>query len=926
MSTASSAREPRQPRADRGAPRRRANAAAAESAEARFIGQLLDTVIREQEGPALLAIFEEIRDLASALRRNYSATEERKLRRRIARLSLAECVPVARGFALFFQLLNLCEERHAGPARERELKRGGFAGLFARLVRRGFRAEQVEEALARNRTTVVLTAHPTEATRWTVHKTLRRIDALLDATARSPGEDCEAALLREITGLWQTHLQRVRPPTPLDEVEQALHRLGTVFFAAIPATHRRLERAFRAVFGRDPAGAPRPARVASWIGGDRDGNPKVTAWVTREALRLYRRTALRNYRDSLPLLIDELTSSLLEVPAATALRESIRRDLELLPELASVYGEHEAHEPYRRKLEAIALRLERTLAEMDGPELRGALRGPSELRQTLDLLDRSLRAHRGSRLADSALRTLREQVDHFGFHLVSLDVRQHEARHRAAVEALLSPATGTLSKLPLREQERFLEASFIAQDRDIAAPPAGLSAEAAEVLATLRAVREAQQRDHAPAVRDLVISNTTHHAQVLELLVLARHVGLVRRRPDGSYESDVNLVPLFESVPALQSSHESMGHLYQSPAYRQQLRARGFRQQVMIGYSDSTKDGGYFAACFALQLAQRRLADQARDRDIHLEFFHGRGGTIGRGGGPSHRAILAQPPESVGERIKLTEQGEVIANKYDTVETAVYHLELLVSATLEASLAPAARRPHPSWLATMEELADRSRQAYRDLVYETEHFVPLFHAITPIDEIRNLQLGSRPARRGGGGRIEELRAIPWNFAWNQNRLLLSSWYGAGSALGAVLAQEGGRERLRAMYRGWLFFRTVIDNLEHVLSKADIHIGMSYGELAREVPGAPRILARIRREHAATSRGALAVVGARRMLEGDPALRRSIERRAPYIDSLSYLQLELLKRRRAAGHGERSDLSSAVQLTINGIAAGLRNTG
>jgi phosphoenolpyruvate carboxylase len=383
-------------------------------------------------------------------------------------------------------------------------------------------------------------------------------------------------------------------------------------------------------------------------------------------------------------------------------------------------------------------------------------------------------------------------------------------------------------------------------------------------------------------------------------------------------------------VGSLARARESMERLYRSPAYQAQLRARGMRQQIMVGYSDSAKDGGYFAAAWALYVAQIGLAVQADAHGVSVEFFHGRGGTISRGGGPTHRAILAQPRGTVRGRLKLTEQGEVIGSKYGSVASAVHHLELLVSATLEATLAHpmTERRVRPSWLRAMARLADVSRRSYHALVYETPGFPAFFRAVTPIEEISGLAIGSRPARRADSGRIEDLRAIPWSFAWNQNRVLLSSWYGAGAGLAAELASPGGPARLRAMYRGWPFFRSIVDNLQQVLAKVDLHIGVSYGALARGLPGADAILAAIQQEHGRVLAGVRTAVGGRRLLAGEPELRRSIERRNPYVDALSYLQLELLRRKRAgdAGPRERGRLDAAIQATIAGVAAGLRNTG
>jgi phosphoenolpyruvate carboxylase len=900
-------------------------------AEVRFAGQVLGEVLREQEGERVFALVEEVRGLTSALRRDYRERDERRLRLLLADLPLGDLERVTRAFAIFFQLVNVCEQRHMARSERRDAPDGIYA-LLRRLRAEGHEPAAVEAALAALRTTIVLTAHPTEATRWTVHEILHRVSDALELLDRDRARAHEL-LAREVTALWQTRPLRGRRPTPIDEVLQAIHTLETVLLEAVPAVHARIAEAFAEAFGRPPELPARPVRLGSWIGGDRDGNPTVTAWVTSEALRLYRAAALRSHWRQVPRLMDRLTSSTELVPVSKELADSVQRDLAVVPGLAERVEGREPSEIYRQKLNAIARRLELALAEneaLDPPGTRGGYARADELAGDLALVDASLRANRGRRLAEGELARWREQVAAIGFHFVRLDVRQHQARHRKAVGALLCPVEGPLDALELDKQERFLEELFLAEEEPAPVARDELPEEAAEVLDTLAAVREAQARWGPETVSELVISNTQSHADVLELLVLARRAGVVRREPDGRYTSSVDLVPLFESVASLRGARDSMERLYRSPAYREQLRARGMRQQIMVGYSDSAKDGGYFAAAWALYVAQLALAAQADAHGVSVEFFHGRGGTISRGGGPTHRAILAQPRGTVRGRLKLTEQGEVIAHKYGTVPSAVYHLERLVSATLEATLAHPMerRRVRGSWLRTMARLAEDSRRHYHVLVYETPAFPAFFRAVTPIEEISELTIGSRPARRADGARIEDLRAIPWTFAWNQNRILLSSWYGVGAALASELARPGGRARLRSMYRSWPFFRSNIDNLQQVLAKVDLHIGVSYGALARGVPGAEEILEAIEAEHRRARAGVLAVVGRRQLLAEEPELRRSIERRNPYVDALSYVQLELLRRKRAgdAGPRERARLDGAIQATITGVAAGLRNTG
>jgi len=909
--------------------------------ELRFLADIHDRIIGEQEGPTFLKLVREVRDLERHMRRRFEKRDEKLLRRTLKNLPIEQLVALARSFTLFFWLLNLCEQRHEGRFRQPgEL--GTFTELFQRLDRHAVDGDLVARVIGELRATIVLTAHPTAAVRWSVSQTLARIDGLLDeCSTRSASERApfEAEIAAEITALWQTTDVRYRQPTPIDEVRHAIHTLETVLVHAVPAVVDRLERAFASTYDRPaPESSARTLAVGSWIGGDRDGNPFVTAEVTREALRLYRVAVLRHYRTEIPALIERLTVSSNRRPVSAALQSSLEKDRAELGELSRRTAAHDPNEIYRQKLNAIAIRLERSIEECearDAPGTRGGYARGSALRDDLDLIATSLRENRGERLAEQWIRPLRERLEVFGFRFASVDVRQHEARHREARREWVRPAQGALEELPVDEQQRFLEDLILAREIPSVADST-LGAESREVLETLRGVADVPAHFEPAAVRDLVISNTESAISVLELLALARAAKVVRLREDGSLESRVNIVPLFESIDGLHNAPDTMDRLYRSRAYRAQLEARGMRQQIMLGYSDSVKNGGYLSACAALDDVQRSLIEQADRQGIQLEFFHGRGGTIARGGGPTHRAILAQPRGTLRGRIKITEQGEVIAIKYGSIESAVFHLERILAATLEASLPDdvftPARAVPKTWSQAMTELAALSRDAYRSLVYETDGFVDTFYAMTPIEELSALKLGSRPAKRSDTRRIEALRAIPWTFAWNQNRVLLGSWYGAGSAFATWLA--GSRKernarvsRLNVMYRRWPFFRGVIDNLSQVLVKVELHIAACYAELAREIPAAREIFKKIESEFLRTTRAVREISGERDLLAYDRDLSERLAIRAPFLDALSYLQVELLARKRSReAVGDPDEIDRAVRLTINGIAAGLRNTG
>jgi phosphoenolpyruvate carboxylase len=911
--------------------------------ELRYVERARDTVILEQKGEAFLAQTVELRELARRLRRDFAARDERRLRELLRSLTAESLCDIAHSLTLYFWLSNICEQRHAARIR-RPGEPGTLRALFRKLERRGAEPEVIERAVKALRATIVLTAHPTEAMRWSVNEALGRIEHGFER--RLHADDLEraeydAGILADITALFQTSALRHRKPTPLDELRHAIYTLETVLVHAVPHVTENLEREIDAL-GIDAAPAARRSiAIGSWIGGDRDGNPFVTAEVTREALRQYRRTILRYYRRALDPLIQQLSIFTKRIGVSDELRKSLEIDLAQLPALRERIAGHSALELYRQKLNAVAVRLEANLEENDADRAPGGLGGYPDadaLREDIERIRASLRANRGERLADGALWELAEQIDVFGFHLVSLDIRQHDGRHAEACRALIPSTHEGFEALSPDEQHALLEREALACQGP-AVDEATLPDDVREVLATLHLVRDAPRRFDASAVGDLVISNTENASAVLQLLALASRSGLVVRRSDGGVDSAVDIVPIFESIASLRTAPQVMERLYTSPTYRAQLEARDMCQQIMLGYSDSVKDGGYLAACAALDRVQRQLAEQAEHHGVRLELFHGRGGTIARGGGPTHSAILAQPIGTVHGRIKLTEQGEVVSSKYGSLASAVQNLEMLLAATLEATLESESesgqrRIPH-AWGERLQVLADASRDAYRALVYETPGFVDVFYAMTPIHEIADLDIGSRPTSRVDTRRIEALRAIPWTFAWNQCRVLLPSWYGAGSGLEAALAVEAQRDRglarLRTMYRRWPFFRSVIDNLRQVLAKVELHIAANYAELACDVRGSDEIFRRIEREYERTVRTVQQIADERTLLANDPELAEMLALRTPYLDTLSYLQVELLDRKRKAldadaPPSERESLDEATHLTINGIAAGLRNTG
>ncbi|HEX8939746.1 MAG TPA: phosphoenolpyruvate carboxylase [Candidatus Limnocylindrales bacterium] len=916
--------------------------------EVRLLGSLLGQVIAEQAGPDLLALVERVRRATIGLRDHAEGhgDSEQALRDALSAdlddLPVEQAEALGRAFSLYFQLVNLAEEREEVRAARRAARRSGrpdgsFGEAVERLATQGRTRSEVEDLVARLAIEPVLTAHPTEARRRTVLVALRRCQRLL-AELAAPGlgpaddDDLRRRLREEITLLWRAAHVRATRPTPLDEVRAALTFFDETLYVATPRLYRALDDALarpdeataeRAASdagrsGTRPPRVPAFLRWGSWIGADRDGNPNVTAEVTAQVPRIQADHVLRGHEAVAARLTATLAVHVPRERLGGPLAARLARDEEVLPETMRDLARRFPDEPYRRRFGAIAERLRRTrafLTEQPAP-LAGRYGSPGDLVTELDEIQAALVADGLPRVAWGSLQDFRWQVETFGFHLASLEVRQHAEVHAAALEALSAdpPDLG----------------------REVAP---GVSA--AEVLATFRAVASIQRRFGEVACQRYVISfarSPRDAAAVLELASRADDEAIPAMATGGLAPATpvLDVVPLFESADALTDAAGVLRGLLGDAAYRAHLRARGDRQEVMLGYSDSGKESGFLAASWMLYRAAEALAGVARDEGIGLTLFHGRGGAIGRGGGPTHRAIQAQPPGSIAGRFKLTEQGEVIAAHYANPAVAGRHLDQVASAVLLASTPEhdrAVAAAAEAGRAVMDELAAEARRAYRALVWEAEDFPAFFRAATPLAELSALPIGSRPASRGAPSQdrapgIEGLRAIPWVFAWSQSRIGLPGWYGLGSALDAFRRGHGeaGVERLAGLYRSWPFLATVLDNAELVLAKVDLEVGRLYASLAGP-PGAP-LWAAIEAEHRRTVELLGRVTGRRRLLDGAPSLQRAIHLRSPYIDALSELQVRLLARLRALPPDDpaRGRLQRLVQLTVSGVAAGLQNTG
>ena len=894
----------------------------------RLLGRLLGEVLREQSGEDMYDLVETIRQTSVQFARERDDEAGKQLAGILDGFSAQNAVFVVRAFSQFLHLANIAEDQHhIRRNREHEIagsrpRDGTLIHALERLDQAGIGGEVLADVIGDMQVTPVLTAHPTEVQRKSVLTLHRKLAVLLgqrdhDLTPSEAGEN-EADLYAAILTLWQTRLVRPQRLTVADEVRNGISYFQDTFFDQLP----RLYEHFQSVLAdHGIAGVELPPffRIGSWIGGDRDGNPFVTAPVLRQTIALQSAAAFAFYREGVHQLGAELPLSQQMV--------SVSAELLALAERSTDTNPHRQDEPYRRALGVIYARLKDTEAALAGKEGRegahdGAYDSAEAFRQDLAVLSASLTGHGGARLATRRLKRLIQAVRIFGFHLAPIDLRQNSDVHERSIAELLKVAGRCEDYLSLDEEAKIaLLAEELASPRPLYAAHLSYGEETAGELALFFVAADIRRRFGPEALPNCIVSKTAGVSDLLEISVLLKETGMLQgeRKP--------NIIPLFETIGDLQSAPASMERLLSLPVYRALLNKKHPTQEVMLGYSDSNKDGGFLTSGWELYQAEIALIEVFKRHDVRLRLFHGRGGSVGRGGGPSYQAILAQPDGAVEAGIRITEQGEVIAGKYSNPEVGRRNLEILAAATLEAVLPqPSQASARPEYLATMAELSDSAYAAYRDLVYETEGFERYFWESTVIGEIANLHIGSRPASRKKSTRIEDLRAIPWVFGWAQCRLMLPGWYGFGAAVKAWLAThpEGGMAQLQAMYRDWPFFTTLLSNMDMVLAKSDIAIASRYAELVEDKTLAASIFSRLRAEWQDSIDALLAIMGQQTLLERNQLLMRSIRNRFPYLDPLNHVQIELLKRHRAGDSDQR--VVQGIHLTINGIAAGLRNSG
>ncbi len=920
------------------------------SANIRALGDALGRIITAQQGPAALALVEQVRRMAKELRNAPHETDPQALPRLIADLSLPQLQGLVKAFTLYFGLVNLAEGvERLRSLRVRDLRNApaprteSIADAIGLLKRHGVPADAIQAWLDHALIMPVLTAHPTESRRRTILIKLRRIfDTLIDLTF---GErlvlpsDRQAALVRierEIVGLWQSDDVRHRRPSVLDEVENGLFYFQTVLWDLLPQIYRETAEALAEAYPDHQWQLPPFLRFGSWMGGDRDGNPFVTPEVTIETVRLMRSAMLRYLIGCIDRLITDLSQSVQQVQVDTAIIDRIAEYRDLMPDAEASLNPHYRCEPYRQLCHFIQARLQHTLhytlnhtpqwgADPPPPRLPTVYYHSRELLADLDLIDASLRNHGGELIADGLLRDVRANVAVCRLHTATLDVRQHASRHTAALSEILAAAGVVANYEALDEAERVAVLSTeIRRPRPLT--PSRLShfsPATAETVYTFRVMAAISEQLDPEIFQTYIVSTTSQVSDLLAVLLLCRDAGLYQP----GQQSQLNIVPLFETGDDLQRAPVLLDELLQLPVYREHLALRDNLQEVMLGYSDSNKEGGFVAANWALYRAQVELTAVTERHGARLRLFHGRGGAVGRGGGPAGQAILAQPPGTLHGQIKVTDQGEMISDRYLDPRTAHRHLEQVVNAVLRASFPGMARQPEPEWLAAMEQMATTARTAYRRLVYEDPDFLTYFRNATPVAEFNRLRIGSRPVSRRKSDRIEDLRAIPWVFSWMQSRHTIPGWFGLGSALEQFAKADPNHiHLLRAMYRHWPFFTTLLDNAQMIMLKADLGIARRYAELVPNQAIAERIFLQIEREFHRTARMICQITEYNDLLDNQPVLQHAIRQRNPYIDPLSYIQIELLRRLREAPPEAQGELETVLLMSINGIAAGLKNTG
>jgi phosphoenolpyruvate carboxylase len=914
--------------------------------DVRFLGNILGEVLVHQGGNELLEIVEKIRETSKSLRSEYVSEVYEEFKETISTLKPDTRHQVIRAFAIYFELVNIAEQNHR-IRRKRDYERsagetiqpGSIESAIQDLKERNFSYEEVKDIIEGLSLELVMTAHPTEAMRRAIldiHKRISEDVMLLDNPTLTfrEREQLRVKLLNEVITLWQTDELRDRKPTVLDEVRNGMYYFHETLFHVLPDVYQELERCLSKYFPGQHWHVPTYLQFGSWIGGDRDGNPSVTSDITWKTLSMQRKLAIREYERIMKEFMQYLSFSTTIVTVSSELEDSIRLDQSAISLSKNVIW-HNENEPYRIKLVHMMTKINNVLDDSKkGTDERYST--PAEFIEDLNIIDRSLRHHYADYIADTHIKKLIRQVELFGFHTAALDIRQHSQEHEKAMTEVLANMNISNNYADLSEEEKITLLNNILNDpRPITSPYHEYSESTKECLDVYRVVYKAQQEFGKDCISKYLISMAEGASDILEVMVFAKEVGLFRRNEDQTITCTLQAVPLFETIEDLFAAPDIMRQVFSLPIYRDGVTAMSDMQEIMLGYSDSNKDGGAVTANWELRVAMKKITVAADEFNVKLKFFHGRGGALGRGGMSLNRSILAQPATTVGGGIKITEQGEVISSRYSLQGIAYRSLEQATSALVTVAIN--ARSPHDElyeeqekkWDEIAKGISEVSLEKYQDLIFRDPDFLTFFKESTPLSEVGELNIGSRPAKRKNSDRFEDLRAIPWVFAWTQSRYLLPAWYAAGTGLQSYYQNKDENLKvLQDMYRDFPFFTSLVDTLQMAMAKADLLIAREYANMTKEDSYRDRIFNLIEEEFKLTTELVLKITMQKELLDNVPVIQESIRLRNPYVDPLSYLQVQLVSElREFRDQGEdNAELLREVLLTINGIAAGLRNTG
>jgi phosphoenolpyruvate carboxylase len=904
--------------------------------DVKLLGQILGEILVSHGGTELFDKVEKIRLMCKTLRVHFDNEIYSELKEEITNLNIPMRKQVIRAFSMYFHLINIAEQNHRIRRRRQYhleddsiVQPDSIESAILSLKENSINEDMIQELLNKLSLELVITAHPTEAAKRSILEIQQRIAVILKKLdypllTKRERSKLEESLFNEVTILWQTDELRHNKPTVLDEVRNGLYYFDQTLFEVLPEIHREVEICLEKNYPAKNWDVPNFLRFGSWIGGDRDGNPNVTPEVTWETLRKQRKLVLKKYKNVLVDLMKRYSHSTTRVEVSQELVQSLEVEEDKF--LTEDKKWPVKTEVYRRKFAIIIERLKQV-----GKSDLG-YRSAEELLEDLFLVQRSLNNHHPAAHELKTIQKLIRQVQLFGFHLATLDIRNHSGEHEAAMTEILRKVRITDNYAQLSEDEKIKILENILRDpRPLLLLNEDYSNETQQMIQVFQMIRNAHKEFGTRSISVYLVSMTKSASDLLEVLVFAKEAGIYRLHSDGTVESQLNVAPLLETIDDLTAGPKIMETLFQMPVYRNHLTVMNDQQEIMLGYSDGSKDGGTLTANWKLYKAQLEIHEMANKYQIGLKFFHGRGGSLGRGGGPLNKSLLSQPAETIGDGVKITEQGEVLSSRYLLEDIAYRSLEQATSTLMLAAAHVSKESEHDNlrdkvWESAIEEISSAALKKYQSLVFGDSDFLTYFNEATPLRELGDLNIGSRPMSRKNRGRFEDLRAIPWVFAWTQSRQLLPAWYAAGTGLESFASKsEQNLMQLKQMYEKWPFFRSTIDNLQMALMKADITTAKEYLSLVEDQQIAERIFANILEEYEKTKGILLKITGDKELLDHTPNIKDSVYRRNPYVDPLNFLQVELIKQLRKQAEPSE-ELITEVLLTISGISAGLRNTG